>query len=80
MLAPVARLPLELEPLAAMDQAHSPFMPPSPDPVWTRHFSAEEQQALTEEARAGAVAGAQLPLGQLLHGDLPPGWQPPWRV
>ena len=32
-------------------------MPPSPDPVWTRRFSAEEQQALTEEARAGAVAG-----------------------
>ena len=31
-------------------------MPSSPEPVWTRRFSAEEQQALTEEANAGPVA------------------------
>ena len=34
-------------------------MPPSPDPVWTRRFSAEEQEALALEARAGTAAAAE---------------------
>jgi amidase len=33
-------------------------MPLSPDPVWTRRFSAEEQEALAQEATAGAAARA----------------------
>jgi Asp-tRNA(Asn)/Glu-tRNA(Gln) amidotransferase A subunit family amidase len=33
-------------------------MPPSPDPIWTRRFSAEEQEALAQEATGGAAAAA----------------------
>ena len=33
-------------------------MSPSPDPVWTRRFSAEEQEALAQEATARATAAS----------------------
>ena len=34
-------------------------MPPSPDPIWTRRFSAEEQEALAQETLAqGTTSGA----------------------